>query len=491
MFEMPVLLKSCKPEKEVFDWLDNNVAENVSSNKISSEKLYSWMKISERSERGDLHFSSSALQIEESDEIDLLTREISFKNQLQIIARCNPFNKILRAGFRRRSSVQIANLDWLVKFSEPLDQKGNSLIDDENEGLCFSDIYGRFSGFVEYIEWRKRIQSRSVTKIDLTTMNQQTTCDNSLKIFDQQTLDTFIEYTRKSEVGKRLHLIVATHYREPGHMKIRKDVEVVVKHSTLSYCLLAMTMLRPNGTFIMKMYRSQELFTFGLVYLMYRCFDKISMVKPNVCRPGRPEMYLACKWKKHNDQTEVVRQCLYDVYMKLNEVRDTHEDVTQLVPIEVLKADKAFFEYIFNQNDKFLHEKLITWQCVRQYSNVQLTDPRQSDFKKRCLRLWDIEGYKGMNPTIRTAAENWRRKDVDSAATAETEQQIYAKDFRDGALESFRSREFDTSAGNWRQTQYVRGTEAKVYTVENWRTTGRTAPPVKEVKIGNWRSRKE
>lgn len=68
----------------------------------------------------------------------------------------NPFEEIGKAGFRSRITVKASNLDWLLKFTEPLDQQGNSLIDNENEGLCYSDIYGDKDGFVEYIEWRKR-----------------------------------------------------------------------------------------------------------------------------------------------------------------------------------------------------------------------------------------------------------------------------------------------------------------------------------------------
>lgn len=128
---------------------------------------------------------------------------------------------------------------------------------------------------------------------------------------------------------------------------------------------------------------------------MYQCFDKISFVKPNSCRPGNSEKYLICKWKKSNDQTDIVSRYLYDVYDKLNELIDTNEDVMQLVPIDVLEADKTFLDYVQDKNDKILQNFLLTWQCIKRFSNVDFVDTRRNDFKARCFLLWNLNRNEG------------------------------------------------------------------------------------------------
>lgn len=96
--------------------------------------------------------------------------------------------------------------------------------------------------------------------------------------------------------------------------------------------------------------------TVGLLYLMYRCFDKISVVKPISCRPDNSEGYLICKWTTTGAQTEIAHQYLYEVNMKMNDIKGTDRDVIQLVPFEILEADKTFYDYVYKQNNTILQK---------------------------------------------------------------------------------------------------------------------------------------
>lgn len=381
------------PEKEICDWLDSNVGEKIT---LSAEMLSTWMKVDARAklpaEQRDYRFCPADLAIERS--------RFKAENGLEHVKpksglprRCNPFEWIDNAGFRSRIAVKAANLDWLVQFTDPLDQNGKPLLEkDGDESLCYSDIYGYGNGFDQYIEWRKRTQNRKTTRIDLFSISMNR---KSFRVTDPIFLDKYIENVRKSAVGARLHLLAVDYYHEgikPASPKLSGSAEIMLKHSTLSYCLLALTQLRPNGSFIMKIYTTHELFTVGLLYLMYRCFDKISMVQPNSCRPDTRERYLICKWKKSDLQTEIVRQHLYKVYMELSRLKDTNLDVVQLVPFEILEADVMFFDYVYNRNEALLRNLIRCWKCIKRYSEAigNVRHPRQFDLKQRCIALWDI-----------------------------------------------------------------------------------------------------
>lgn len=396
-----ILMQVLDPEREVCDWLDNNVDEKLSINKLSVEKLCSWMKTGKRIQPGQAE-SHQFCSPNSNMEVATFKEKNGLNNfdRKSILWRCNPYDTIDRAGFKTRTAVKAANLDFMIKFTRPLDQQDKPLTDVEHKRLFYSDVYRYTHSFAEYIEWCMRNQTdKIITQLGLSSIFQRDQQSGYYDLPDPRTVDTYIECARKSDTYTRLHLLTVDYYPDSDDTGL--STELLHKHSNLRYCILALTLLRPNGTFIMKMYKSQELFTVGLLYLMYRCFDKISLVKPNSCRPGNSERYLICKWKKSNDQTANIRRYLYDVYDKLNELIGTNEDVMQLIPIDVLEANKTFLDYIHDKNDKILHNFLLTWQCIKRYSDVELVDKRQNDFKERCFRLWDLKA----------SADNWRRND--------------------------------------------------------------------------------
>lgn len=387
-FHLEVLV----PENEICDWLDSNVGEKIT---VFADMLSSWMKVDARAklpaEQRDYRFCPADLAIERS-RFKAENGLEHVKPKSSLLRRCNPFERIDNAGFRSRKAVKAANLDWLVQFSEPLDQNGKRLVEKDGEGLCYSDIYGYGDGFDEYIEWRKRTQNKRTTRLDLFSISMDR---KSFRVTDPISLDKYIENVRKSAIGARLHLLAVDYYHEgikPGSLKLSGSAEIMLKHSTLSYCLLALTQLRPNGSFIMKIYTTHELFTVGLLYLMYRCFHQISLVQPNSCRPDTPERYLICKWKKDDHQTEIMRQHLYKVYMELSRLKDTNSDVVQLIPFEILEADTIFFDYVYNRNEALLRKLIRCWECIKRYSeaNGNVRHPRQCELKKRCIALWNI-----------------------------------------------------------------------------------------------------
>lgn len=467
------LLQVTDPEDEVCDWLDNNIP----ANEISSQMLRSWLKIDERRkpeasvppEVRDYRFCSSDLAMElnsfELNFSDEALLKLFATNELSNIRRkYNPFEGIGKSDFRSRITVKAANMDYLIKYTEPLDQQGNSLIDNADEGLCYSDIYGDADGFVEYIEWRKRGQNKKTTKLNLSSNYRNS--DGVFQIYDPLHMERFIEYVRDSAIGARLHLLCVDFYKEGIHFckPEGSDItsEVFFKHSTLSYCLLALTLLRPNGTFIMKIYETEVLFTVGLLYLMYRCFDKISLVKPTSCRRDQSEGYLICKWKKPGDQTEIVRQYLCEVNMKLNDVKDTDLDVIQLVPFEVLKEDKAFFEYVCERNDKMIRICLQWLECVKlNFESNWFYDPRKVDFKQRCCHLWDIPeraNYRIQNfrAPISAPVDNWRRKDNEGAHSSTNIRYTAQSSYKN--LDTWRRRDYNFAAP-----------EGKDHKIDNWR----------------------
>lgn len=212
-------LEVIEPEAEVFDWLDHDADENELI--TSAENLRSWMEVDERFvlETLDNLFCDPDL-ISKSANLKVTYEKLERKKRKPIVIRCNPFEAIGSAIFSSRVCVKAANVDWMFQFTEPKDQLGRSLIDDES-GLCYCDVFGDMVSFDQYIEWRKRGHGRT-TKFQLKDMCPGVRSDRSFNIKEPKHLDNFIKYVSNSNVGARLHLLVVDYYPD----------EVLEDHST-------------------------------------------------------------------------------------------------------------------------------------------------------------------------------------------------------------------------------------------------------------------
>lgn len=293
--------------------------------------------------------------------------------------RINPFAIIGKANFSTRTTVKAANIDALINFTNPLDKQQRPLLNGGEEFL-YTDFYGDRDGFVEYIEWRLRGQNKLTRKFNVSGRPAR-----KIDITDPETIPNFVKHVHTSGGDKGLHLVALEFY--PINYKGELSVEDECRQWSLCYCVLALSLLRPSGTFIMKMFKSLTPFTVGLLYIMYRCFQKLTIVKLNSCGAHSAERYLVCKFKLSN--TDIVRRFLIET----NELLNEKKRIDWLVPMEVLQADKNFFEFILKGNLELSQRILLCWQRMselKKMDNISLVDPRANDLRRRCLRLWNL-----------------------------------------------------------------------------------------------------
>lgn len=60
--------------------------------------------------------------------------------------------------------------------------------------------------------------------------------------------------------------------------------------------------------------------------------------------------YVVCKGLKVG--TDDVREYLFSVNMKLNQLRNTESDVNLVVPLKVIKEDPEFTDYMIRSNER-------------------------------------------------------------------------------------------------------------------------------------------
>ncbi|XP_073835505.1 cap methyltransferase 1 [Musca autumnalis] len=315
-------------------------------------------------------------------------------------SRSNPFETIRSSIFQNRAAVKMANIDSMLDFmfTNPKDKTGCRLLHDQ-ELLYFADICAGPGGFSEYILYRKSWEAKGFGftlkgpndfKLDKFFAGSPESFDpyygvnNDGDVYIEANQDSFNTYIRK-HTPEGVHFVMADGgFSVEGEENIQ---EILSKQLYLCQCLTALKILRSNGSFVCKLFDIFTPFSVGLIYLMYKCFDRISIIKPNSSRPANSERYLVCKWK--NDDTRNICQYLNHINNILNQNND--EDVLEIVATDLIKEDVDFYDYIKKSNDSIGKNQILGLRKITAYcNNNQLKELRQSECRRKCLDLWNL-----------------------------------------------------------------------------------------------------
>lgn len=125
--------------------------------------------------------------------------------------------------------------------------------------------------------------------------------------------------------------------------------EMTTKQLYLCQLYLALKVLRIGGNFVMRTGNLFTIFSASLIYLLYRCFDRISIFKPKTSDLDDVEKFVICQGKRAN--TENVESYLERVNNNVLQ-KGTTKDLLSLVSFDDLVSDHDFREYLRKQNEK-------------------------------------------------------------------------------------------------------------------------------------------
>lgn len=60
--------------------------------------------------------------------------------------------------------------------------------------------------------------------------------------------------------------------------------------------------------------------------------------------------YIVCRGLK--PCSDAVREYMFRVNLKLNQLRNTETDVTEVVPLNIIKEDTDFYQFMVNSNER-------------------------------------------------------------------------------------------------------------------------------------------
>ena len=402
------------------------------------------------------------------------------------VSLSNPFETIEKGIFQNRAAMKMANIDTAfdMMFTEPKNQDGSPMVRENSQDLLyFADICAGPGGFTEYVLWRKKWTAKGFGftlrddhdfKLeDFYAASTETfephygenPYDGDGNIYYPRNLLAFKDYVLQHTskcVGhvpgapctagctKGVHFVMADGgFSVEGQENLQ---EILSKRLYLCQFLTALGILRVGGHFVCKLFDTFTPFSVGLIYIMYRSFDQVCIFKPNTSRPANSERYLVCKWKKSG--TDDAGLFLF----KLNCILDKNElekiaqkkveaaerkpvpDILHVVPLECIKNDKVFFDYIYESNMNIGKRQIVFLSKVKAFAEDEaLIELKQSELKNASFRLWKVPLKTRTQPpkvspfekynNLMTSSKNVIRKSYNSAPKSLTRSNYKSLEF--------------------------------------------------------------
>lgn len=394
------------------DWFPECTTENP-----DADELRDWMKVGARK-----------LRIEDETEFcteDLLHTLLRCKTVFDNLegeemrrarTRSNAYETIRGGIFLNRAAMKMSNIDHCFDqmFTNPKDSQGKPLTKDrEGELLYFGDVCAGPGGFSEYILWKRRWHAKGFG------MTLKGPCDFKLEDFfaapselfepyygeggvdgdgditRPENMTAFRNFVLESTEKRGLHCLMADGgFSVEGQENIQ---EILSKQLLLCQFLTALSTLRTGGHFVCKTFDLFTPFSVGLVYLLYLSFDRISLFKPVTSRPANSERYIVCRGLKPG--SEAVREYMFRVNLKLNQLKNTESDVTEVVPLSLIKEDIDFYHFMVNSNESLCIVQIKALAKIHAFVVEQtLAEPRQAEIRKECLKLWGVPDKARVTP---------------------------------------------------------------------------------------------
>ncbi|XP_068609863.1 cap-specific mRNA (nucleoside-2'-O-)-methyltransferase 1 [Brachionichthys hirsutus] len=374
-----------------------------------SDELRDWMNVGQRK-----------LKIEDETEfctedfLQTLLRHKSVFDNLEgeemrrARTRSNPYEMIRGGIFLNRAAMKMSNIDHCFDnmFTNPKDSQAKPLTKDrEGELLYFGDVCAGPGGFSEFVLWKRRWHAKGFG------MTLKGPCDFKLEDFyaapselfepyygeggvdgdgditRPENITAFRNFVLESTEKRGLHFLMADGgFSVEGQENLQ---EILSKQLLLCQILTALSTLRTGGHFVCKTFDLFTPFSVGLVYLLYLCFDRISLFKPVTSRPANSERYVVCRGLKPG--SDAVREYMFRVNLKMNQLRNTDADVTDVVPLSIVKEDADFYQYMVNSNERLCAVQIKALAKIQAFVvDPTLSEPRQADIRKECLKLWRV-----------------------------------------------------------------------------------------------------
>ena len=359
------------------------------------------------------HYASLALQYE-LQEAKSYFDHIDHRSFLAARQRSNPFELIKGEMFQNRAALKMAELDTVTDrlFTSPPPTAAPASL------FHFADACAGPGGFSEYMltRWKWRAKGYGFTlRVPPATdflphkFNSNAPAhsfrayygvDGTGDITSTANVRRLAQDIR-AEVSEGVHVCMADGGFDVTGAENKQ--ELLSQQLILCECITALSVVRVGGHFACKLFDCFLPFTVSLLWVMWRCWEGVAIVKPNQSRPANSERFVICRGRRSEEEVQEWREYLIAVNEMIEEQKQTRQSrrkeeskvgdeadrgdkrkgeaeegehdmaVVCVVPEEVVMADGEFMSYMRQSNDdnaqrqvgiKHTHHNFASTSCL-------------------------------------------------------------------------------------------------------------------------------
>jgi cap1 methyltransferase len=174
------------------------------------------------------------------------------------------------------------------------------------------------------------------------------------------------------------------------------DVAVVYRAGTLAIYLRCnhsvslLQVLQIGGTFICRVYELLSRFSAGLLYILYRIFEEVAILKPMTSCPTSPERFLICRG--FTGCKTILIEMLLEVNSRMTELNSSVSsqlEVLEIVPMQQLLGEEQFYRFLTLSNERIARHRT---QCITRLEKAMMDNELSlSDEDRTLLRKGTLE----------------------------------------------------------------------------------------------------
>ena len=322
----------------------------------------------------------------------------------------NAYEDIHEKFFNKRQSLQLANINYL--FEKELIKYDNifegfpAFIVGDNGGftdfiLYYSIKIGSYNptifvipekkNSIKDIKFRKEIQEKAGEHVNILNefYEENKDIDENSKISIDFINNIAKKISEKTE-GNMVDLFIA---RKVIKFNPEYSQEIKYEKFLLIITLLAFKCLSCGGNFIIKLYDTFTPFTIGIIYMIFKNFENVSIFKPVSTRQYSSSRYLIAE-KYLKDTTESTNNSikyLEDFLTKYIEFSNLNYDIQLFLYPSELRNNETFLKIIPEINNGITEKRIDAIKEIIKYMNNQKTKLYDNvSIRKFFLENWGV-----------------------------------------------------------------------------------------------------
>lgn len=281
--------------------------------------------------------------------------------------------------FLNPSFLELAEIGKTFDDLQLLPYPPDPIFDDEEDNpenrslFYFLDIEGSPGAFSQFIFWRLNDKSTRDLPVGKGISSQrwsiafiQNLCQENnqmKKVFEQlhsqykvidMTLDSINDYIKEIDETKgQVNFAVAGASESPCGENEQDYSSLLLKE-----CYIALSCLKEDGNFVVRLYGAKSAFTITLLYALATCFQSSHLFRPNIIQPASKRFYFVGTGMKSPKQIKNVIDAFQEGMTKTNGMICNYNDLP-----------KTFTDALLQFNDEMLDLELkgidmILWRLM-------------------------------------------------------------------------------------------------------------------------------